>query len=457
MAEIKAPSTRIAPLARLTGWKRWHLVRRLLGWQLLFLTIVGALDFADDNLIYVAAGVFGRELHLSDALIGVIPFIEAVGYALTAFFFAVVADRYPRKPLIAFGVLAWAILTAVSGLAFGFLSFALARLLIGGTQPTFDSPAASVVSDLYPPAERGRALGILNAGDMAGILLGFAAEGALIQLYGWRPVFFGVAALAFLVFLLTALCLREPLRGASDGQPLALPTPSLSRAWREGRHALKSEFGAIFGSGVKLIGIAGRIVQYSAFVGAGYFFPILLMDDFHLEVGVASQLLGVVVLASIVGSVVGGWMDGRLYQRGLARHLILAGSALLLMAISYLVGLVIGTLVAVILAGALMGLFMGAANPSLAALVGELHPSGRRAYAFAAQVAPTYLISGFAPLLIGFVATAVGSLRWSSVLFTVVIAVAGVLVVFSSRLARRPARAVAATAEPPSDGAPEPA
>jgi MFS family permease len=104
------------------------------------------------------------------------------------------------------------------------------------------------------------------------------------------------------------------------------------------------------------------------------------------------------------------------------------------MGASYFVGLLIGTLASVVVASWVMGLFMGAAYPALGALVGEIQPSERRTFGFAAQIAPAFFIGGFAPLVIGAMSDAFGSLRAASALFTALISLIGVVVLFSSRL-----------------------
>jgi hypothetical protein len=77
-----------------------------------------------------------------------------------------------------------------------------------------------------------------------------------------------------------------------------------------------------------------------------------------------------------------------------------------------------------------MGLFMGAAAPGLGAVIGDTHPAPRRTYAFAAQLALTYLISSFAPPIIGALSDSLHNLRLASIYFSLFISFAGFLVVF---------------------------
>ena len=134
----------------------------------------------------------------------------------------------------------------------------------------------------------------------------------------------------------------------------------------------------------------------------------------------------------------GGSLDGRLLRRyGSTCHFVLSGLCLVAMGLAYLLGQVFGTLAALVMGGLVMGLFMGAAAPGLGVLVGDIHPASRRTFAFASQIALTYLISSFAPPLLGALSEALQSLRWASASFAVGILLIGILILFSPRLVKR--------------------
>ena len=52
-------------------------------------------------------------------------------YAFAGVFMGVLADRVNRTRFIAIGLAAWSVLTAISGMAKGFVSIAIPRLFIG--------------------------------------------------------------------------------------------------------------------------------------------------------------------------------------------------------------------------------------------------------------------------------------------------------------------------------------
>ena len=71
----------------------------------------------------------------------------------------------------------------------------------------------SIAGDTFSVAVRGRALGIINSGEIVGNGIGLLAAGALAAAFAWRSVFWLLGAAGFgLVYLL--LRLPDPPRGA---------------------------------------------------------------------------------------------------------------------------------------------------------------------------------------------------------------------------------------------------
>ncbi len=433
MVTASRPTT-LTPVARL---------RRKPGVQLALLALIAAVDNVDDLILFAALPLIAQAFRLSDTMLGLLPLIETIAYALAAMFVAGLADQYLRKPIICAGVLGWAVACATCGLAGVFLLFAFSRFIIGVAQTAFDGPASSTVTDMYAPDKRGWALGTLNAGDIAGILIGFGLEGVFISLFGWRQVFLAAAVLAAVVFGVAAWLLGEPTRGATDAEPQAYPVLPLKAAISASFLVLQQNWKAIwFGRGAQLAAIIGRVGEISGFYGIAFFFPLMLTRYYQLDIALASALLGGIVLLALVGSLVGGVIDGKLHQHfGPASRYLLAGGSLIGMGSAYVLGLVVGGLPAILLGGAVMGLCTGAANPPLGALVGDIHPASWRASAFAAQFIPAFLFGGVASAAIGALSDVLHSLRWASALFVLLIIIVGGLVCLASRTVRQRAAA----------------
>jgi MFS family permease len=127
-------------------------------------------------------------------------------------------DRYSRVRLLLICValdVAGSVLTAQAAT---FAVLFAARCLIGLTATVIITTAFSLLSDLYPPAQRGRAMMVMSIGQAAGPSAAFALGGLLITLAsagsnGWQWTMLWLTCPLVLVFLLM-LTMREPGRTA---------------------------------------------------------------------------------------------------------------------------------------------------------------------------------------------------------------------------------------------------
>ena len=99
---------------------------------LLFLTLLNVLNFVDRQLIASLAPLLIADLGLSRAQIGLlVGFAFVVFYTLMGLALGVAADRMSRVKLLAGGLGLWSAMTAVSGMAQGFVHLAIPRVLVG--------------------------------------------------------------------------------------------------------------------------------------------------------------------------------------------------------------------------------------------------------------------------------------------------------------------------------------
>lgn len=125
------------------------------------------------------------------------------------------ADLYGRKKvyLIGLGVYGVASVLAASAGSIGWL-IAFRALQGAGGSMVFGTAVATLTS-IYPPAERGRILGINTAAVYTGLSLGPVLGGFLTQYVGWRSIFVLTAALALGDLLLALWKLHGEWAGAT--------------------------------------------------------------------------------------------------------------------------------------------------------------------------------------------------------------------------------------------------
>jgi predicted MFS family arabinose efflux permease len=273
------------------------------GYGLFMLTLVYAFNFVDRQILVILQEPIKLEMGLSDAQLGLLSgFSFALVYITAGIPIAFWADRSNRRNIIAGALTIWSGMTALSGLAQNYTQLLLARIGVGIGEAGGSPPAHSMISDYYPPHQRGTALAIYSTGVHVGVLLGFIAGGLISQAYGWRIAFMAVGAPGVLFALVFVFTVKEPQRGRWESAAEAAYKPSM----RETITLLSS-----YRSFWYLAGGCGL----SSFVGYGNgnFAPSFLMRNHGFSVGE----VGIVLAAfggggGLLGTFFGGFLADRL-------------------------------------------------------------------------------------------------------------------------------------------------
>ncbi len=282
------------------------------------LAILTGLNFLNYVDRFIPAAVMPSiisALKLTDARAGSLSTLFILSYSVVSPAAGFFGDRHPRFRLAAVGVLIWSAATFGSGLAPTYLALVVARALTGVGEASYTVVTPSLVSDFYPAARRGRALAIFYAAIPVGSALGYVLGGAINARFGWRWAFFmaGMPGMALAVLL---LFLRDPKRGALDAAPTqAAPArPSLRVL------AAYPSF---------LYNTASQIIYTFVVGGLATWMPTYFVRVRHLPLKTADLTFGgVLALAGLVGTLIGGRLGDRLAQRNPSGHFLLSGVSL---------------------------------------------------------------------------------------------------------------------------------
>ena len=124
-------------------------------------------------------------------------------------------DRRNRVRIATIGAATWALFSVGTGLAVSVVMLVAMRIGAGGGRAVVTPTHSSLLSDWYPPEARVKVFSAHRQANSLGQILGPAAGGLLAVWLGWRSPFF-VFAIPTLIFVLLALRLREPVRGALE-------------------------------------------------------------------------------------------------------------------------------------------------------------------------------------------------------------------------------------------------
>jgi MFS family permease len=170
----------------------------------------------DQSALAQAVHGLEQQFELSDQIVGLIPLIMAAAASLGAIPLGVLADRRHRTWVIAGAALVWTVAMGVGAGASTFAMLITARLVTGAAEGT-PPVAISLLSDYFPVRRRSEAMGVYQAGAIAGAFIGLLGGGVAVQLGGWRWAFYIWVPIGLLVAV-WYLFVHEPLRGHQDAR-----------------------------------------------------------------------------------------------------------------------------------------------------------------------------------------------------------------------------------------------
>jgi len=281
------------------------------------LFLVTAINYVDRvSLGAMWDGTLKPALGASDADYAWLQFWFGLAYALMFAFAGRIIDRLGVRAGLALGAAVWSLAAMSHALASSVAGFAIARFALGLGESTNFPAAIKAVAEWFPRRERALATGILNMGTNVGAML-MGVIALMAAAWGWRSVFvgFGLLGLAWLALWLRVyrpmeehphLSAEEAAHIRADQEPavaaLGIPWPSLLRyreAWA-------------FCLGKMLTDPVWWFYLYWAV-------PVYLKRYQHLDLKAAAGSMALIYLCADLGSVLGGWLPGRLERAGWTR------------------------------------------------------------------------------------------------------------------------------------------
>jgi MFS family permease len=179
------------------------------------LGLVIAVDSMDQSILRGVQTLIKDDFNLTDAEVGLLTSAFVLVHAVITIPAGYLADRLNRKKVIAWTVVLWSGITALTGACRSFGQIIGVRALLGFGLGATEPSANSLLTDYYPTHQRGRAFSVQQLMLFVGFGLGLGLGGAVGERLGWRWAFVIVGVPGVLIALLV-LKLREPRRGHGD-------------------------------------------------------------------------------------------------------------------------------------------------------------------------------------------------------------------------------------------------
>jgi MFS family permease len=306
-------------------------------------------------------------------------------------------ERYSRaRLLLLFTTLALvgSVMTAlVSGMVWLFIS----RCIVGLSASALLIAVPSLLADLYPPAQRGRAGIVVGMGEIGGAPAAFALGGALLTVAApadWRWALLWLSA-ALVPAALIMLAMREPPRTGST-----VERPRITASWK-----ILWQFRALV-----LPLLIARIMVWIADGAALIWAAPALTRHFALAPNYVGTLMATILLVSgIAGPIGAGLLADLCHRTGGPRRTMaaLAGLALLsLPAGLFAVMPGLGSAVVLLAAFLTLGFMIGGAAMTVSIIV---VPNELRGLFVAVSMATSALVGiAAAPILVSGLSTLLG-------------------------------------------------
>jgi MFS transporter, SHS family, lactate transporter len=243
-------------------------------------------------------------------------FLTLAARPIGAFTFGRLADRFGRKPMLMWNILAFSLLEAASGFAPSLTAFLILRFLFGIAMGGEWGIGSALTFESIPVKARGVVSGLLQAGYPSGYFVASIATFFLYDRLGWRYMFLlGIVPAVLVLFI----------RMGVDESP----------AWIEQRQRTQTH---------SLMGVLRRewklavyaVILMTAFNffshGSQDAYPNLFLKiQHHYD----TQTLSIMTAIANIGAILGGISFGWISQRIGRRHAIIAAVLLALPVIPF--------------------------------------------------------------------------------------------------------------------------
>lgn len=359
---------------------------------LVLLVLAYTLSISDRMILSILFPDIKAEFGISDAQLGLLGGISfALFYATMGLPIARLSDQYSRKWIIVASIIIFSIMTALGGMATGFISLLLFRIGVGIGEAGVNPASHSIIADYFPPQRRAFAMATLMLGGSLGMMLGFVGGGFIAEAYGWRMALVSVGLPGLLLALVMAKLLQEPARGTFETQVPAPPPPIRTTAASMWSNAAMRHL------------IAGAVVAGLMSYGLTQWLPTFFIRTHDLSQSQTGMIMaGVFGILGAIGALTVGKLFDRLSIRGFEYGMWMLAIIPFFSMPFFIMGLLADDLTTAMLLFIIPGFaancFLG---PTLA-MVQTLSPVNMRAVSAAIKMLFINLIGmGLGPLLVG--------------------------------------------------------
>jgi MFS family permease len=356
------------------------------------------INYVDRGNLATASPLIKDELGLSNSEIGVLLSAFFWSYAPLQPIAGWLAQRFDVRHVLAGGLTVWAIATALTGLATSFATLFALRIMLGVGESVTYPCNSKLLAQRAPEHERGRANGLIAAGQALGPTFGTLGGGLAMASFGWRAAFiaFGLVSLVWLLpwFVVT--------RGGGV-------TAEVRQGTRPLPYLMILRKRALWGASL------GQFCSTYAYYFVLTWLPLFLVKAHGFSVGEMAQIGAGIYAIHAASAALTGWASDRWIIAGsspnrVRKTLLVAGLIGVAILMSACAGA--GSTAVIVLLAATAALF-GTQTPNLFAISQTLGGPRAAGQWMGVQNLIGNLSGVLAPLVTGFVVDRTGEFFWA--------------------------------------------
>jgi len=289
-----------------TGNYRWIIV--------VLLFFATTINYIDRQVIGLLKPALEVEFNWSETDYSKIVMAFSATYAIGLLLFGRIVDKIGTKLGYSISIVFWSIAAMAHALVKSTTGFVFVRGLLGlGESGNFPA-AIKAVAEWFPKKERALATGLFNSGASIGAVIAPILVPLVLSAYGWKEAFIITGAIGFVWLVFWLIFYDVPSR-----------RKNLSTAEYDYIHS-DDDGGSDKQETIKWVKLLGLRRTWAFIVGKFFTDPIwwfflfwlpsYFSSTFALDLSKPSLQLGVVYLATTVGSIAGGYLSSWLIKKG---------------------------------------------------------------------------------------------------------------------------------------------
>jgi len=160
-------------------------------WKVFVLVAIGIfMATLDGSIVNIAVPTIMNELQVSVAAIQWVVIIYLLVVTSLLLSFGRLSDIHGRRRVYSTGLAVFALSSLLCGIADNIIWLITARFIQGLGAAMIMACTPALIVDAFPPAERGRALGMIGAVVASGLTMGPVLGGLLLHYFSWRAIFY---------------------------------------------------------------------------------------------------------------------------------------------------------------------------------------------------------------------------------------------------------------------------